>query len=128
LDALIERYCKKLKLSGLYKGYKDIEFKNKEQFIHDLLRIEIEEREINKVNRAIKSAGFKVPKTLADFTFTSNIDIPDTTNIERTKNLEFLERKENLIFLGSVGTGNYRKFYIIERNERLVMKNHQTVL
>ena len=105
MDALIERYCKKLKLSGLYKGYKDIEFKNKEQFIHDLLRIEIEEREINKVNRAIKSAGFKVPKTLADFTFTSNIDIPDTTNIERTKNLEFLERKENLIFLGSVGTG-----------------------
>ena len=141
MDALIERYCKKLKLCGLYKGYKDIEFKDKEQFIHDLLRIEIEEREINKVNRAIKSAGFKVPKTLADFTFTSNIDIPDTTNIERTKNLEFLERKENLIFLGSVGTGKTHlatalsleactkgkriKFYTAAELANILLEKHQ---
>ena len=42
--------------------------------------------------------------------------------------LDFVEKGQNIILAGNPGTGNYRKFYIIERNERLVMKNHQTVL
>ena len=66
MDALIERYCKKLKLSGLYKGYKDIEFKNKEQFIHDLLRIEIEEREINKLKLRTKIKTMNLENSIID--------------------------------------------------------------
>lgn len=105
MEAQIEKYCKELKLSGLVKGYKTIEFKNIEQYIHDLLLLEVREREINRINRGIKSAGFKVIKSLHDFTWTNNIALPNTITIEKSEKLSFLDKKENLIFMGSVGTG-----------------------
>lgn len=105
MEAEIQKYCRKLKLSGLAKGYRDIDFKNADQYLHDLLLLEIQERDVNKINRGIKSAGFKVIKTLSDFIWTNNIALPDTTTIEEIEKLGFIEKKENLIFMGSVGTG-----------------------
>jgi hypothetical protein len=37
--------------------------------------------------------------------------------IKELSALEFLDNKENIIFIGRTGVGNYGKFFIIERNE-----------
>ena len=53
----------------------------------------------------MKSAGFKVTKTLDSFVWTNNIALPETINKDDIEKLGFLENKENLILMGAVGTG-----------------------
>ncbi|HEY9060734.1 MAG TPA: IS21-like element helper ATPase IstB [Pseudobacteroides sp.] len=101
----ILKYFKQLKLGGLAKEWDKVEFKNKEQYLYDLLSIEVKEREINKINRNIKLAGFKVVKFLDDFIWTQNIAIPDTISQKEIEEFKFIDKKDNLILLGSVGTG-----------------------
>ncbi|MGV8155200.1 MAG: hypothetical protein ACLKAO_13015, partial [Alkaliphilus sp.] len=76
MDMAIIEYSKQLKLGTIAKEWDSIEYVNKKQYIHDLLLHEIKEREINRINRAVKSAGFKIMKTLSDFQWSTNIDIP----------------------------------------------------
>lgn len=101
----ISKYLKQLKLGGLVNEWDKVDFKTKEQYIYDLLSIEVKEREINKINRNVKLAGFKVIKFLDDFAWTSNIAIPDTINRQEIEEFRFVDRKENLILMGTVGTG-----------------------
>jgi DNA replication protein DnaC len=101
----ISKYLKQLKLGGLSKEWDKVEFKTKEQYIYDLLSIEIKEREANRINRTVKLAGFRVVKTLEDFVWNNNITIPDSINIKDIEEFKFIEKKENLILMGAVGTG-----------------------
>ena len=87
--------------------------------------IEFKNEKVSKIQIAVSAFPFE--KTLNDFEF----DFQPSLNKAKIKDLEtlrFLDNKENVLFYGNSGVGNYRKFYIIERNERLVMKNHQAVL
>lgn len=101
----IEQYMRTLKLGGMSKDWRSIEFKNTEQYVTELLEIEIHEREVNRINRMIKTAGFKVLKTLEDFEWKSGIELPLGLDQEYMTDLSFVSSKENLIFIGSVGTG-----------------------
>lgn len=101
----IEQYTRTLRLGGLAKEWRGVEFKNTEQYVTELLLIELREREANRVNRMVKTAGFRVIKTLEDFAWKKDIELPNGLEREYMENLSFLERKENLIFLGAVGTG-----------------------
>lgn len=56
-------------------------------------------------NRMVKTAGFRVMKTLDDFVWNSAIELPGGLPQEYMTDLQFLAPKENLIFMGSVGTG-----------------------
>ncbi len=56
-------------------------------------------------------------KTFEGYKF-DNVDISESITLEDIKNAEFVNRKENLILYGAVGTGNYRKFLFMERNKR----------
>ena len=105
LNKQIEQAFRKLKLSGLAKEWQTIEFQSKEQFLWQLLSLELLERDTNRINRLVKSAAFPVYKTLDDFVWTSNIDIPQGITREYIENFKFIESKENLIFMGAVGTG-----------------------
>lgn len=105
MDNVIEQLCKQLKIGGIARNWKDVEFKTKEQYIYDLLTIEVREREVNKINRKVKSAGFKVIKTLDSFVWTNNISLPETISRDGIEKLKFIENKENLILMGAVGTG-----------------------
>ena len=61
---------------------------------------------MNRINRTVKKAGFRVLKTLDDFVWTSsNNELPTDLTQEDMTSLTFLESKENLIFMGAVGTG-----------------------
>lgn len=102
----IEQSMKLLKLGSLAKEWRTVEFKDKEQYLLDLLTLELNEREVNRINRLVKGSSFPVIKTLEDFNWTNTIDIQDDDiNRESIENLTFLENKENLILMGSVGTG-----------------------
>lgn len=101
----IEQYMRQLKLGGLAKEWRSVEYRDKNQYMTELLQLELRERETNRINRLVKAAGFHVIKTLDNFVWNSNVELPAGLTQEYMTNLEFLSPKENLIFMGAVGTG-----------------------
>lgn len=102
----IEQGMRALKLGGLAKDWHSVEYRgDTEQYVRELLLLELREREINRINRMVKTAGFRVIKTLEDFQWSSNIKLPNGVTREYVEALGFIEPKENLIFMGAVGTG-----------------------
>lgn len=105
MEAMIEVYCKKLKIGKVfYQGYKDIQATTNEEFLLELLRRELENRELVRKNRYIKGANFDVLKTFEGYSF-DNIQIPPAITVEDLKAAKIIEKKENLILYGPVGTG-----------------------
>ena len=101
----IEQYMRTLKLGGMARDWRSVEFQSKEQYVRELLELELREREANRINRMVKTAGFQVIKTLDDFVWNQGIELPVGLTREYMEGLQFLKPRENLIFLGSVGTG-----------------------
>lgn len=101
----IEQNMKTLKLGGMARHWRSVKYTNTEQYITELLQIELREREANRINRMVKTAGFNVIKTLDDYVWTNDIALPNGITREYMTDLDFLPRKENLIFMGAVGTG-----------------------
>lgn len=101
----IELMMRQLKLGGLAKGWRSVPFSDPEQYVTDLLKLELQEREANRINRMVKTAGFRVLKTLDEFVWTPAIELPHGLTQEYMEDLQFLAPKENLIFMGAVGTG-----------------------
>jgi len=101
----IEQYMRILKLGGLAKDWQKVKYKSTEQYVTELLELELHEREVNRINRMVKTAGFRVLKTLDDFVWKREIELPAGLTREYMTELLFIPPKENLIFLGAVGTG-----------------------
>lgn len=101
----IEQYMRQLKLGGLVREWRSVEYHDREQYVTELLQLELREREINRINRLVKTAGFRVVKTLDDFNWNPSIELPTGLTRDYMTNLEFLPPRENLIFMGAVGTG-----------------------
>ena len=72
----IEQNMRTLKLGGLAKEWRTVEYRDNEQYVSELLDIELHEREVNRINRMIKTAGFNVLKTLDDYSWRSGIELP----------------------------------------------------
>jgi len=101
----IELMMRQVKLGGMAKEWRSVQFESTEQYVTDLLKLELKEREANRINRMGKTAGFRVLKTLDDFVWTPAIELPSGLTAEYMEELQFLTPKENLIFMGTVGTG-----------------------
>lgn len=101
----IEQMMRQLKLGGMAREWRSVEYANPEQYIGELLKLELKERETNRMNRMVKTAGFRVLKTLEDFIWKPEVELPAGLTREYMESLAFLAPKENLIFMGSVGTG-----------------------
>ena len=101
----IEQAMRALKLGGMAREWRSVPFESVDQYVADLLKLELKEREANRINRMVKTAGFRVIKTLDDFVWNAAIELPAGLSREHMEDLSFLSRKENLIFMGSVGTG-----------------------
>ena len=101
----IELMMRQVKLGGLAKEWRSVQFESPEQYVTDLLKLELREREANRINRMVKTAGFRVLKTLDDFVWGSAIQLPSGLSAAYMEELGFLPPKENLIFMGTVGTG-----------------------
>lgn len=105
MSDFIEQSMRTLKLGGMAKGWRKVKYENEEQYVTDLLRLELRERENNRINRMVKTAGFRVIKTLDDFIWGNTIELPRGLTREHMEELRFLPKHENLIFMGAVGTG-----------------------
>ena len=101
----IEAMMRQVKLGGMAKGWRSVPYYNTEQYITDLLNLKLLEREANRINRRMKKANFRVLKTLDEFVWTPRIELPGDLTQEYMEDLCFLAPKENLIFMGAVGTG-----------------------
>lgn len=101
----IEKCMRALKLGGMVKEWQTVGYKSNEQYVHELLELELSYREVNRINRMVKTAGFRVIKTLEDFVWSGNIQIPNGLTVEDMAQFRFLNKCENLIFMGTVGTG-----------------------
>ena len=100
-----ELMMRQVKLGGMAKGWRSVRYENTEQYVTELLKLELQEREANRINRMVKTAGFRVLKTLDEFVWNSAIQLPSGLTQEYMTDLHFLTPKENLIFMGTVGTG-----------------------
>ena len=101
----IELMMRQVKLGGMAKEWRSVQFESPEQYVTDLLKLELREREANRINRMVKTAGFRVLKTLDDFVWGSAVQLPSGLSAAYMEELGFLPPKENLIFMGTVGTG-----------------------
>lgn len=101
----IEQTMRTLKLGGLAKEWRNVEYRDAEQYMRDLLEIEVREREANRISRMIKQAGFRVIKTLDSFVWKPGIEIPTSIDREEIETAAFVKEKENLVLMGAVGTG-----------------------
>lgn len=101
----IEQTMRTLKLGGLAKEWRSVQYHDAEQYMRDLLDIEVREREANRMARMIKQAGFRVLKTLDSFIWKPGIEVPSSITREEMEAASFVRDKENLVLLGAVGTG-----------------------
>ena len=53
----IEMMMRQVKLGGMAKGWRSVSFIDTEQYVADLLKLELQEREANRINRMVKTAG-----------------------------------------------------------------------
>jgi len=101
----IEQTMRTLKLGGLAKDWRSVEYRDSEQYMRELLDIEVRERDANRMARMIKQAGFRVLKSLDNFIWKPTIEIPGSITQEEIESADFVRRKENLVLMGAVGTG-----------------------
>ncbi|EIJ82089.1 IstB domain protein ATP-binding protein [Bacillus methanolicus PB1] len=101
----LKEVCKTLHLAYIAERYEEIVFENKEQFLYDVLLTEVSSRQSAKVSRLIKKAKFRELKWLKDYEWNGQIHLPATTTKEEIYDLRFLHGKQNLLLLGSPGTG-----------------------
>ncbi len=111
----IASYCRQLKWgNSIVENYGGIEAHSHEEFLLKLLELELANRELTRKNRCLKQAGFDIMKTFQGYGF-EQVTIPASITLDEIKNAHFIEKKENLILYGPVGTGNYRKYLFMER-------------
>jgi DNA replication protein DnaC len=101
----IEQTMRTLKLGGLAKEWRSVTHHDNEQYMRDLLDIEVKEREANRMSRMVKQANFRVIKTLDDFVWKPGIEVPASITREEIEAASFVKNKENLVLMGAVGTG-----------------------
>ncbi len=105
MESMIEQYCKKLKIGKVfYREYKNIKADSHEAFLLELLKRELENREMVRKNRLLRAANFDIIKTFEGYSF-ANVQIPPTITLEQITTAAFIAKKENLILYGPVGTG-----------------------
>ena len=98
----IELMMRQVKPGGMAKGWHSVRYENTEQYVTELLKLELQEREANRINRMVKTAGFRVLKTLDEFVWNSAIELPNGLTQEYMTELDFLAPMENLFFMRTV--------------------------
>lgn len=103
--AEIARCCRTLKLGrSLANNSENIACEDKQQYLLELLEMEVASREKAKTERLMKRAGFSARKTLTDFVY-DEVKLPSGLTPETLAAGDFVENNENLILYGNVGTG-----------------------
>lgn len=101
----ISACCKQLRLSAsIADTCQNIEAESHQEYLLEVLRQEIKGREQRRRTRLLNSAGFYTLKTFDGYIF-DDIKLPSEFTPENIKECKFIEKKNNLILFGNVGTG-----------------------
>lgn len=109
-EAVIEQHCRELKLPTVLREYPALARQGAdggwrhEEFLHQLLEAEVDQRRQHTIERRIREARFPEVKTL------EQIQWQDMKGVSRKKvaelaSCEYIERGEDLIIAGPLGTG-----------------------
>ncbi|MDA3130862.1 IS21-like element helper ATPase IstB [Aliibacillus thermotolerans] len=101
----IKELCKSLRLAYVADVYEQISFDTPEQFLYELLQEEIKLREQARTTRLIKKAKFLDKKSLQDYEWNEQIRFPHHLTKEALCSLNFIKNRENVVLVGSPGTG-----------------------
>ncbi|MHC1745532.1 MAG: IS21-like element helper ATPase IstB [Negativicutes bacterium] len=97
--------CKILRLSrNLADNSELVAAETHQEYLLELLKLEIAHREKSKRERLIKNAGFYSRKSFADYRF-DEVKLPSGVTPEYLQQTQFIEEQKNLILYGHVGTG-----------------------
>ncbi len=97
--------CKRLRLSrNLVDNSEMVRGETFQEYLLELLKLEIRHREASKRERLVKNANFYSYKTFEDFRF-DEVKLPSGLTPEDLKQCTFIDEKRNLILYGNVGTG-----------------------
>jgi len=100
----LEAVCNALRVGNLAQFAHDVDFVDKEQYLTEVLERALQHREARRVERLIKQARFPAPRTFEGYEF-EPITFPSGIDKDGLMNLAFLERRENVLCIGAVGTG-----------------------
>jgi DNA replication protein DnaC len=109
-DIEIKSHLKALKLPTVLREYARTaddaakEGLGYEAYLHRLLAAEMGDREARSFQRLLKLARLPAKKTLAEFEFKALADLEPVT-VHRLAECEFVTKAENVLFVGSSGTG-----------------------
>ncbi|OGO87686.1 MAG: ATP-binding protein [Clostridiales bacterium GWF2_36_10] len=105
MESKLLKACKNLRFgSNIIDNAKKIKKLNNLEFLLELFTLELENRELKRKNAYIKAAKFDVLKTFEDYTF-DDIKVPRSITPEEIQSVKFIDKKENLILYGNVGSG-----------------------
>lgn len=103
MEVLIKEYAKRLKLSWVRQHYQEVQADTNEEFLLKVLESELQQREVRKINLLFKQSS--LPRVSGKPFDWSDIQMGQGLTQEYILNGGFMEKQENLIFYGSVGTG-----------------------
>jgi DNA replication protein DnaC len=109
-EMMLDHIVKQLRMPTIARQYRSLareaEERNLtyEEYLLALLELEVQTREENQKQRRLKQASFPVQKTLDAYDFTLMPSLNKNKFLTLSKG-EFVVKKENIIFLGSSGTG-----------------------
>ena len=105
----IKNSCEALKLGGVLNSYQTIAEEcskikaSYSEYLDQVLKYELEQRDYRAKEMVLKMAGFPVLKSMEAFDFAgSNVN---QMQVRELTNLNFIGNKENVILIGSPGTG-----------------------
>lgn len=108
--AMIDIYCKELKMPGLRRVYAALareavnQGHSMTQYLAACLAEEMESRKQSRLQTYTRQARFPAHKTLQEFDFTA-IPALSKQRVMRLADGEFIQNKENVICMGPSGTG-----------------------
>ena len=109
-EALVEIYCKQLKLPGLKSFFRELSRdamthnQTSTAFLAACLARELESRQQKRLTNRLKQAKFPEVKTLDTFDFKASPKLPRTTVLALAEG-KFIRDRENIICVGQSGTG-----------------------
>ncbi|WP_022792370.1 IS21-like element helper ATPase IstB [Marinococcus halotolerans] len=101
----LQQLCKTLHLAHLPEGVEKVPFDDPRSFLAGVLRQEVEGRHQARIARLIKKAKFRERKTLEAYEWTDTVQLPATLTQPSLTSLQFIDHQENVILMGSSGTG-----------------------
>jgi DNA replication protein DnaC len=104
MDELIKAHAKRLKLSWIPQNYQVVKADTYAEYLVKLFEQEIKQRDERKINNLIKQATLPTPKAALPFQW-DDIQLPSGVDNSYLLDGEFIDKQENLIFYGGVGTG-----------------------